>query len=53
MSGMGKAIGSQIAEPLWSSAGIWANSLAGGAMTIAGVLLCFALVRETELRVKS
>jgi len=53
MAGMGRAVGSQIAEPLWSSAGIWANSLAGGAMTIAGVLLCFALVRETELRVKS
>ncbi len=53
MAGLGRAVGSQIAEPLWSSAGIWANSLAGGAMTIAGVLLCFALVRETELRVKS
>jgi MFS transporter, DHA1 family, inner membrane transport protein len=48
MAGMGKALGSQIAEPLWSNAGIWANSLAGAAMTITGVLLCFVLVRETE-----
>jgi DHA1 family inner membrane transport protein len=48
MSGIGKAIGSQIAEPLWSSAGIWANSLASAALTITGVLLCFALVREAE-----
>jgi len=48
MIGLGRAIGSQIAEPLWRSAGIWANGLAGGAMTIAGVLLCFLLVRETE-----
>jgi len=53
MTGLGRAVGSQIAEPLWSSAGIWANSLAGGALTIAGVLICFTLVRETELRVES
>ena len=48
MTGLGRAIGSQIAEPLWSGTGILANSLAGAGVTFVGVLLCFALVRETE-----
>ena len=48
MSGVGKALGSQVAAPLWASYGMLANSLVSGTLIILGVLLCFALVRETE-----
>ena len=47
--GIGRAVGSQIAEPLWSSSGIAANALLGAGMTFAGVFVCWALVRENEL----
>jgi predicted MFS family arabinose efflux permease len=46
--GMGRAIGSQLATPLWSSYSIWANGLIGAGLVLAGVLLCWALVRENE-----
>jgi DHA1 family inner membrane transport protein len=46
--GIGRAIGSQIAEPLWSSYGIVANGLLGAGLALSGVLICWALVRETE-----
>ncbi|MBK9713506.1 MAG: MFS transporter [Kouleothrix sp.] len=46
--GLGRALGSQIAEPLWSSYGILANSLAGAGVMLLGVLICWALVRENE-----
>ncbi|HEX9372249.1 MAG TPA: MFS transporter [Roseiflexaceae bacterium] len=46
--GFGRALGSQIAEPLWSGYGMWANGLAGAGLVLAGVLICWALVRETE-----
>ncbi|HJZ49286.1 MAG TPA: MFS transporter [Roseiflexaceae bacterium] len=49
--GLGRALGSQLATPLWSSYGIWANGIIGAALVVTGVLLCWALVRETELRV--
>jgi predicted MFS family arabinose efflux permease len=50
--GMGRAAGSQLATPLWSSYTIWANGLVGAGLALAGVLLCWALVRETELQVE-
>jgi MFS transporter, DHA1 family, inner membrane transport protein len=46
--GVGRAIGSQLATPLWSSYGIWANGLIGAGLLLAGILLCWALVRENE-----
>ena len=46
--GMGRAIGSQLATPLWSSYSIWANGLIGAGLLLSGVLLCWALVRENE-----
>lgn len=46
--GLGRAIGSQVAEPLWSGYGILANSLAGAGVMLLGVLICWALVRENE-----
>ncbi|MEP7189632.1 MAG: MFS transporter, partial [Roseiflexaceae bacterium] len=49
--GVGRAIGSQLATPLWSSYGMWANAMIGAALLLAGVLLCWALVRENELQV--
>jgi predicted MFS family arabinose efflux permease len=52
-NGIGRAIGSQLAIPLWAGFGIWANGLAGAGLALAGVLLCWALVRENELRVES
>jgi predicted MFS family arabinose efflux permease len=51
--GVGRAIGSQLATPLWSSYGMWANGILGAALLLAGVLLCWALVRETELKGES
>jgi DHA1 family inner membrane transport protein len=51
--GMGRAIGSQLATPLWGSYSIWANGLIGAGLLLAGVLLCWALVRENELQVQS
>jgi hypothetical protein len=51
--GMGRAIGSQLATPLWSSYSIWGNGLIGAGLLLTGVLLCWALVRENELRVES
>jgi predicted MFS family arabinose efflux permease len=53
MTGLGRAVGSQIAEPLWSGYGIWVTGSISAAVTLAGVLLCLALVRETELRARS
>lgn len=52
-TGVGRAIGSQVAEPLWSSFGIWATGLTSAGLIGAGVLLCSLLVREGELGVKS
>jgi predicted MFS family arabinose efflux permease len=46
--GMGRALGSQLATPLWSSYSMWANGLIGAGLVLAGVLLCWALVRENE-----
>jgi predicted MFS family arabinose efflux permease len=46
--GIGRAAGSQIATPLWSSYGMWANSMLGAGLALVGVLICWALVRETE-----
>jgi predicted MFS family arabinose efflux permease len=46
--GMGRAAGSQLAIPLWSSYGIWANGAIGAGLVLAGVLLAWALVRENE-----
>ena len=51
--GVGRAIGSQLATPLWSSYGIWGNAVLGAGLVLAGVLLCWALVRENELQVQS
>jgi predicted MFS family arabinose efflux permease len=51
--GMGRAAGSQLATPLWTSYGIWANGAIGAGLVLAGVLLGWALVRENELRVES
>jgi len=51
--GMGRAIGSQLATPLWGSYSIWANGLIGAGLIGAGLLLCWALVRENELQVQS
>jgi DHA1 family inner membrane transport protein len=51
--GVGRAIGSQLATPLWSSYGMWANSILGAVLLLAGVLLCWALVREAELKGES
>jgi DHA1 family inner membrane transport protein len=46
--GVGRATGSQLATSLWSGYGIWANGVVGAGLALAGVLLCLALVRETE-----
>jgi predicted MFS family arabinose efflux permease len=46
--GLGRALGSQLAEPLWGAYGAWASGLMGAAMTLAGVALCWLLVRENE-----
>lgn len=51
--GLGRAAGSQLATPLWSSYGIWANGAISAGLVLGGVLLGWALVRETELRVES
>ena len=51
--GLGRAVGSQLGTPLWSSYSIWANGLIGAGLLLAGVLLCWALVRENELQVES
>ncbi|HEU5100171.1 MAG TPA: MFS transporter, partial [Roseiflexaceae bacterium] len=48
--GLGRAAGSQLATPLWSSYGIWANGAIGAGLVLAGVLVGWALVRENELR---
>ncbi|HNP71335.1 MAG TPA: MFS transporter [Kouleothrix sp.] len=48
MSGTGRATGSQLAEPLWQSRGIWATGLLSAAATLLGVALCWLLVREAE-----
>ena len=47
-NGLGRAVGSQVAEPLWSAYGIWANGLVGAGMTLIGVIVCWRLVRENE-----
>jgi predicted MFS family arabinose efflux permease len=52
-NGLGRAAGSQLAEPLWSAYGSWASGLVAAGMTFLGVLVCWALVRENELRVQS
>jgi predicted MFS family arabinose efflux permease len=46
--GMGRALGSQIATPLWLGTSIWANGLVGAGLVLAGVALCWALVVEHE-----
>jgi MFS transporter, DHA1 family, inner membrane transport protein len=46
--GLGRALGSRVAEPLWSGYGIWANGLAAATLTLGGVLACLVFVRETE-----
>jgi MFS transporter, DHA1 family, inner membrane transport protein len=46
--GLGRAVGSQLGTPLWSSYGIWANGVIGAGLVLAGVLVCWALVREHE-----
>ena len=51
--GVGRALGSQLGTPLWSSYSIWANGVIGAGLVLVGVLLCWALVRENELRVQS
>jgi DHA1 family inner membrane transport protein len=51
--GVGRAIGSQLGTPLWSSYSIRANGLIGAGLLLTGVLLCWALVREAELQVQS
>ncbi len=51
--GVGRAIGSQLGTPLWSSYSIWANGITGAGLVLAGELLCWALVREAELKVQS
>jgi predicted MFS family arabinose efflux permease len=48
--GLGRAAGSQLATPLWSSYGIWANGVIGAGLVLAGVLVCWALVSENELK---
>jgi predicted MFS family arabinose efflux permease len=48
MNGMGRAVGSRMAIPLWLGAGIWATGLASAALIALAVLLCWALVRERE-----
>ena len=48
MVGLGRAAGTQIAEPLWSSQGIAVLGLASAALIAAGALLCWRLVRENE-----
>ena len=50
--GVGRAVGSQLGTPLWSSYSIWANSLLGAGLVLIGVLLCWALVREGELEMQ-
>jgi len=47
-NGLGRAVGSQVAAPLWSAYGIWANGLVGAGMTFIGVVACWRLVRENE-----
>ncbi len=47
--GLGRAVGSQLGTPLWSSYSIWANGIIGAVLVLTGVLLCWALVRENEL----
>lgn len=48
MNGMGRAVGSRIAAPLWLGAGIWAIGATSAALITLAVLLCWALVRERE-----
>jgi MFS transporter, DHA1 family, inner membrane transport protein len=47
-NGMGRAVASRVAAPLWLGAGIWATGLTSAALIALGVLLCWALVRERE-----
>ncbi|HEU4326960.1 MAG TPA: MFS transporter [Roseiflexaceae bacterium] len=46
--GSGRGIGSLLSEPLRSGFGFGANGLIAAVLTLLGVLLCFAFVRETE-----
>jgi MFS transporter, DHA1 family, inner membrane transport protein len=46
--GVGRALGSQLGIPLWGSYSMWANGAIGAGLLLAGVLLCWALVRENE-----
>lgn len=48
MNGMGRAVGSRIATPLWLGSGIGATGLVSAALITLGVLLCWALVHERE-----
>ena len=48
MTGMGRATGSQLAEPIWHGLGIGATGLLSAAATLFGVGVCWALVREAE-----
>jgi predicted MFS family arabinose efflux permease len=47
-NGSGRALGSQIATPLWQAYGFWANGLVAGCAVLLGVLLCWWFVRERE-----
>ncbi|GAB4202679.1 MAG: MFS transporter [Roseiflexaceae bacterium] len=47
-AGSGRTIGSLISEPLRSGFGFGANGLLAATLTLLGVVLCFAFVRETE-----
>lgn len=46
--GIGRAVGSLTAEPLWRNAGMLANTTLAAVLIGAGVLLCVRYVRETE-----
>jgi predicted MFS family arabinose efflux permease len=50
MNGIGRALGSQIATPLWQAYGFWANGLVAGSAVFLGVTLCWWFVREREAR---
>jgi predicted MFS family arabinose efflux permease len=47
-NGLGRAAGSQVAQPLLSRYGFGVSGLVAAAMTLAGVAICWVLVREHE-----
>ncbi len=50
--GSGRIVGSLLSQPLRSGFGFEANGLLAGALTLLGVLLCFAFVGEGEREVE-